>query len=62
MSSTKYTKFIPFASGGPTTLLAISSDLPNSKQIIARAKKSFVTKGSKPKKKKARKRTSLKID
>jgi len=40
----------------------MSLDLPNSKQIIARAKKSFVAKRSKPKKKKARKRTLLKID
>lgn len=62
MSSAKCTKFIPFAGGGPTTFLAMSSDFPNSKQIMAGAKKSFVAEGSKPKKKKARKRTSLKID
>jgi len=55
-------KFIPFAGGGPTIFLAINSDLLNSKQIMAGAKKSFVAKGSKPKKKKVRKRTSLKIN
>jgi hypothetical protein len=62
MSSAKCTKFIPFAGGGPTIFLAMSWDLPNSKQIMAGANSSFVAEGSKPKKKKARKRTSLKID
>jgi hypothetical protein len=61
MSSAKCTKFIPFAGGEPTTFLATGSDLPNSKQIMAGVKKSFVAEGSKPKKKKARKRSSQKI-
>jgi hypothetical protein len=61
MSSAKCTKFIPFAGGGPTTFLAMSSDLRISEQIMAGAKKPFIAEGSKPKKKKAKKRTLLKI-